>query len=84
MSVEQDLHKGIQEAYSGVGLVTRWVLTVEVVEPDNVTLRYSAGGGDEGEDMPSLWDVYGMLGAHTLHVKDLLDMTRTDSGDDDA
>jgi hypothetical protein len=65
-------------------LVSQWVLTMDVVGPDDTRyLAHRAGGGGDGLDRPTAWTALGMLEASAQLARDQLRMHTTDTQDED-
>ena len=60
----EDIHAGLSDAFRAMGMVTRWHLSVEVLDQggDRPLLHY-------GSPDLRLWEVIGMLDAAATHAR---------------
>lgn len=66
-------HQALQGFVDDGELVVAWHVTVEVAGPDDQRyLAHRAGGGLDGTDPPTVWNVVGMLDAARSTARDQL------------
>ncbi len=76
-----EVHRALQGFVDEGELVVAWHVTVEVLAPDDARyLAHRAGGGMDGTDPPTIWNVVGMLDSSLNTARQQL---RTDDVEED-
>jgi hypothetical protein len=60
-SAQEEVHEAIGGYLDEGELVRAWVMVVEVADAKGTSLMHRAGGGDDGSNRPTVWEVIGML-----------------------
>lgn len=83
-SPEQVVHESLGTMLDDGEIVLRWHVTIDVAGPEGVRyLAHRAGGGHDGSDKPTIWEVTGMLQSSLDVARRQLDETTEDVEDDE-